>query len=106
MSAFAALADPTRREIVEVLASGESRVTDLVARFPISQPAISRHLRLLRESGLVGVRPSGRERVYYLETSAIDEVADWAKSIQAEISRRFDALGHHLDAMEKKSRGR
>jgi hypothetical protein len=54
----------------------------------------------------VGVRPSGRERVYYLETSAIDEVADWAKSIQAEISRRFDALGHHLDAMEKKSRGR
>ena len=56
MSAFAALADSTRREIVEVLASRESRVTDLVARFPISQPAVSRHLRLLRESGLVGVR--------------------------------------------------
>ncbi len=104
MSAFAALADPTRREIVEVLASGESRVTDLVARFPISQPAISRHLRLLKESGLVGVRPSGRERIYFLEAGAIGEVAHWATSIQREVTQRFDALGHHLDQMEKQAR--
>jgi DNA-binding transcriptional ArsR family regulator len=106
MSAFAALADPTRREIVEVLATGESRVTDLVARFPISQPAISRHLRLLKESGLVGVRPCGRERIYFLEATGIEEVAHWATAIQREVTRRFDALGRHLDHMEKQARGR
>ena len=64
MEAFAALADDTRRQIYEVLASGEQSVNDLVARFEVSQPAISQHLKILRESGLVRVRPVAQRRLY------------------------------------------
>ena len=54
----------------------------------------------------MGVRPSGRERIYYLEAGAIEEVAHWATAIQREVRKRFDALGRHLDQMEKQARGR
>src|SRR5918999_6504290 len=63
--AYQAIADPTRRRIIEVLAQGERSVKDLVPRFPISQPALSQHLRVLREAGLVRVRRHGRFRVYF-----------------------------------------
>src|SRR5688572_17238530 len=72
--AFAALADDTRVQIVEALASDDRSVSELVGLFPISQPAISRHLRLLREAGVVSVRPEGKQRIYRLNPSSLGEV--------------------------------
>ena len=98
--AFAALADDTRMQIVETLAAGERSVNDLVDLFPISQPAISRHLRLLREAGVVDVVPVGKQRIYRLRSEAVNEVADWATRVRRTWEARFDALGAHLDDMK------
>lgn len=97
---FAALADDTRMQIVETLAAGERSVNELVELFPISQPAISRHLRLLRESGVVEVAPVGKQRIYRLRPDAVDEIGDWATRVRRVWEARFDALGAHLDDMK------
>ena len=102
--AFAALADDTRMRIVETLAEGERSVTDLVELFPISQPAISRHLRLLRESGVVDVEAAGKQRIYRLRPEAVAEVAGWAARIERTWEARFDALGAHLDRIAEQER--
>jgi DNA-binding transcriptional ArsR family regulator len=73
-AALAALSDPTRRELVEALGRGPTRAGDLADRFPISRPAVSKHLRVLREAGLVEAEEQGRERVYYLVPRGLDEV--------------------------------
>ncbi len=73
-AALAALSDPTRREIVEALGRGPRRAGDLAERFPISRPAVSKHLRVLRKAGLVDAEEQGRERVYYLVPRGLDEV--------------------------------
>ena len=104
--AFAALADDTRMRIVEALAADDRSVTELVDLFPISQPAISRHLRLLRESGVVTVRPEGKQRIYRLNPSALSEVSSWADRCRQTWEERFDALGHHLDRMKEEQRDR
>ena len=75
MDVFGALADPVRRRLLVEIASGPARVTDLAALHPISRPAISRHLRLLSEAGLVAAEDRGRERHYALVTSALSPVA-------------------------------
>lgn len=87
--------------IVETLAAGERSVNDLVDLFPISQPAISRHLRLLREAGVVDVVPAGKQRIYRLRSAAVTDVADWASRVQRTWEARFDALGAHLDDMKE-----
>jgi DNA-binding transcriptional ArsR family regulator len=97
--AFAALADDTRLQIVEALAAGDRSVTELVDLFPISQPAISRHLRLLREADIVHVEPSGKQRIYQLNPHALREVSGWADHCRRTWEERFDALGAHLDEM-------
>ncbi|HEX8803517.1 MAG TPA: metalloregulator ArsR/SmtB family transcription factor [Acidimicrobiales bacterium] len=99
MPAFAALADDTRLRIVEALARDERTVSDLVELFPISQPAVSRHLRLLREAGVVTVRPAGKQRIYRLDPAAVRAVGGWAERCLAAWHSRFDALGDHLDRM-------
>jgi DNA-binding transcriptional ArsR family regulator len=104
--AFAALADQTRMQIVEALAEDDRSVSELVGLFPISQPAISRHLRLLRESGVVSVRADGKQRIYRLEPSAVDDVRGWADRVHRTWTERLDALGTHLDRMEEQRRGR
>ena len=71
MSAFAALADPTRRTIVELLSEGERSAGELAAEFETSRPAVSRHLRVLREHGLVSAREHGRRRLYALEPAPL-----------------------------------
>ena len=71
MPAFAALADDTRVHIVELLAGGERSVNELVELFTISQPAVSRHLRVLREAGIVEVTPAGKQRIYGLNPAAL-----------------------------------
>lgn len=105
--AFAALADDTRTQIVEALAVDDRSVSDLVELFPVSQPAISRHLRLLREAGVVTVQPSGKQRIYRLNPDALGEVQAWAARVRQTWEARFDALGGHLDRMaEEEHRAR
>jgi DNA-binding transcriptional ArsR family regulator len=75
---YRAIAEPTRRAILDLLARGEQPVGWLVARFPFSQPAVSQHLRVLREAGLVRVRRQGRNRMYSIDARPLSEVYRWA----------------------------
>lgn len=102
MDAYAALADPTRREIVSLLAAGERNAGDIASRFPIAAPSVSRHLRVLRESGVVTVRKSAQERIYRLEGPALTEVRQWMDAQLATLHARFDALETHLDHMKER----
>ena len=92
MQALAALADPTRRELVALLAAGEVAAGDLAAGFPVSRPAISRHLRVLRECGLVRVRVDGQRRLYVLDPRPLRELDDWLEPYRDLWARRLDAL--------------
>ena len=100
-TALAALADDTRIGIVEALATGERSVGDLVSLFDVSQPAISRHLRVLCESGVVDVVPAGKQRIYRLNPEALDDVRGWAEQLKTTWEARFDALGAHLDNLKE-----
>jgi DNA-binding transcriptional ArsR family regulator len=97
MSAYAALAEPHRRQILDLLREGERSVSDLVAALKISQPGVSKHLRLLREAGLVEVRPEGRRRWYGLRPEPLAEVDEWLEPYRRYWSGRLDALERHLD---------
>ena len=96
MEAFAALADPTRRKIVELLAERDRDAGELAASFPVSRPAVSRHLRVLRESGLVTVRPRAQRRVFSLDPRPLDELASWLDRYRSFWSKRLDALETEL----------
>ena len=78
---FRACSDPIRRRILEILADSPTTVSALVANFEVSRPAISRHLRVLRQSGVVEEFPRGRERIYRLRPDALEEAADWLRSV-------------------------
>jgi DNA-binding transcriptional ArsR family regulator len=97
---FTAIVDPTRRRLVHLLLGGDRSVTDLARDFAISVPAISQHLRLLREVGLVEVRQSGRKRFYRLHPKALQPVHDWVAVYQKFWDERFDALERHLKENE------
>ena len=97
MDPFSALSDATRRGILELLSGGERSVGEIVERFGISQPAISRHLRVLREAGLVTRRGDGTRRVYRLEPGGLDEVETWVERRRRAWARRLDALEAHLE---------
>jgi len=101
MDALAALADPTRRRILELLADGERDVGTLTAEFPISQPAVSRHLRVLREHGLVRVRPDARRRVYSLDPTPLAELDEWLGRYRSFWAQRLDALETQLRRARK-----
>src|SRR3954454_14807905 len=92
MEALAAIADPTRRELLALLAGGEISAGELAERFPVSRPAISRHLRVLREAGLVRVRSEGRRRLYVLDPRPLRELDDWLEQYRDLWAQRFDAL--------------
>ena len=99
MLVFAALADPVRREIVELLAGGEVTAGNIADRFPVSRPAVSRHLRLLREAGLVRSTVRGQERVYVLERSALADLDLWLerfRPLPRGPASRLDALDTEL----------
>ncbi|GAB3598286.1 metalloregulator ArsR/SmtB family transcription factor [Angustibacter peucedani] len=93
MDALAVLADPTRRQIVELLAHGEQPAGALAEQFPVSRPAVSRHLRVLREAGLVHVVPRGTQRLYALEPAPFDELEAWVAQVRRFWTQRLDALG-------------
>ncbi len=97
MTAYAALADPSRREILDHLRSGERTVGDLVTRLQLSQPGVSKHLKVLRAAGLVDVRPEGRRRWYALRAEPLAEVDRWLQPYRTYWSARLDALERHLE---------
>jgi DNA-binding transcriptional ArsR family regulator len=92
VQSLAALADPIRREVVDLLAQGELAAGELADRFPVSRPAISRHLRVLREAGLVRVRTEGRRRLYALDPGPLRELDDWLERYRDLWAQRLDAL--------------
>jgi DNA-binding transcriptional ArsR family regulator len=90
--AFNAVAEPRRRQILDLLSGGERPVNDLVAVLGLPQPLVSKHLRVLREVGLVDVRDVGRQRVYCLNGLRLKPIHDWVKAYEASWSRRFELL--------------
>jgi DNA-binding transcriptional ArsR family regulator len=92
-----ALADPGRRRILDLLRSGERAAGEIVAALPIGQPGVSKHLRLLREAGLVTMRGEGQRRIYRLEAAPLAELADWLDPYRSFWNERLDDLGRHLD---------
>ncbi len=94
---FHAIADPTRRSLLEMVAEGERPVNVLAEAFDMSRPAVSQHLRVLREAGLVTERKVGRERRYRLRAAPLREVRDWVRQYEWFWKERFDALGDYLE---------
>lgn len=106
MDVFTALADPTRRQVLDLLLEGDRAAGELVGEFPgMSQPAISRHLRVLREAGLIRVRVEAQRRIYSLRPETFRELNDWMARYQTFWSRSLDALGTHLDAQSHETTG-
>jgi DNA-binding transcriptional ArsR family regulator len=97
---FAALADPTRRRILEILARAESRVTDLAKPFSVSLPAISKHLRVLERAGLVKRERDGRVHRLKLEAKPMREAANWIDRYRGFWNSQFDALADYLDKQQ------
>jgi DNA-binding transcriptional ArsR family regulator len=90
--AFNAVAEPRRRQILDALTDGERPVNDLVALLGLAQPLVSKHLRVLREVGLVEVRSDGRQRMYRLNGRPLQPIYDWVKNYEQSWSRRFGEL--------------
>jgi len=95
--AFNAVAEPRRRAILDLLASGELSVGELVEALGVAQPQVSKHLRVLREVGAVAVRGDGRHRRYRLAGDALKPIHDWIRSYEQFWTERFDALDAVLD---------
>jgi DNA-binding transcriptional ArsR family regulator len=90
--AFNAIAEPRRRQILDALAGGERPVNDLVAQLGLAQPLVSKHLRVLREVGLVEVRDAGRQRLYRLNAQPLKPIHDWVRDYQDLWTERFSRL--------------
>ena len=99
--AFNAVAEPRRRQIVDLLADGERPVGDLVRALGLGQPQVSKHLRVLREVGLVGVRDHGRQRLYRLNGHALKPIHDWVKGYERLWSQRYELLDDVLEDLNK-----
>ncbi len=97
MSPFEAIAEPNRRHLLELLRSGERAAGDLVEATGLSQPGVSKHLRLLREAGLVSVRADGQRRLYRLETEELAAVDSWLAPFREFWTDKLDALNDHLE---------
>ena len=103
--AFNAVAEPRRREILDVLAGGERAVNDLVRALGLPQPQVSKHLRVLREVGAVEVREDGRQRLYSLNGLALRPIHDWVKTYERSWSERFERLDVVLEDLKRKEEG-
>jgi DNA-binding transcriptional ArsR family regulator len=97
---FDVLAESSRRDILDLLREGERSVGDLVEHLALSQPGVSKHLRVLRDAGLVEVRPAGQRRMYELRAEPLAEIDAWLSPYRRFWSTRLDALARHLDAEE------
>ena len=99
--AFNAVAEPRRRQILDVLAGGERSVGDLVDELGLGQPQVSKHLRVLRTVGLVDVRDEGRQRIYRLNGDPLKPIHDWVKDYERMWSERFEQLDVVLEELKK-----
>ena len=100
--AFNAVAEPRRRQILDLLAGGERPVNDVVRELGLPQPQVSKHLRVLREVGAVDVREEGRQRLYRLNGYALKPIHDWVKSYERLWAERFDELDDVLEDLKQK----
>ena len=103
---FAALGDPNRRAIVALLAEGPRPVRDIADALPISRPAVSRHLRLLKESGLVAEEAHGTRRIYRLHDEGVTAVQDYLQQMWGEAVQRFALLAENTTPVDEQQRGR
>jgi DNA-binding transcriptional ArsR family regulator len=101
-STFEVLAEPARREILDLLRERERPVGELVERLSLSQPGVSKHLRILRDAGLVSVRPEGQRRWYGVRAEPLAELDRWLAPYRQLWGGRLDALERHLDREETK----
>jgi DNA-binding transcriptional ArsR family regulator len=99
---FNAVAEPRRREILDFLAGGERPVNDVVRQLGLTQPQVSKHLRVLREVGAVDVRVEGRQRLYRLNGHALKPIHDWVKEYERSWSDRFDRMDAVLGELKEK----
>jgi len=104
--AFDVLAEPNRRRILDMLRDEERPVGDLVGALRISQPAVSKHLRVLRDAGFVEVRADAQRRLYRVRPEPLREIAEWLEPYRALWSSRLDDLERHLDVMDRPRKGK
>jgi len=106
VNALAALADPTRRRILELLADGERSAGEIASEFRMTRPGVSRHLRVLREQGLVQARAEGQRRMYSLDPAPLAQLDDWLARYRGFWTNRLDAFGTELRRRERNSQPR
>ena len=94
---FAALADPTRQHIVKLLAKGERSAGDIASRFELTPPAVSQHLKVLREAGLVHVRPLKQQRLYSLNRQSLADMAEWLARVSGFWNEKLDRLERMIE---------
>ncbi len=104
MSTFEVLAEPTRRRILDLLRDGERSVGELVERIQLSQPGVSKHLRVLRDAGLVDVRVDAQRRWYGLRPEPLAEVDHWLEPYRRIWARKLDDLERHLEQQAKEAK--
>ena len=97
LGSFVVLADPTRRRILDRLRTGDDSVGGLVDALRVSQPTVSKHLRILREAGFVSCRTAAQRRIYSIETTPLEDLQAWLDPYQELWTRHLDALERHLD---------
>jgi DNA-binding transcriptional ArsR family regulator len=106
MDVFEAVAEPSRRALLDELIAGERAAGELVAALPkLSQPAVSRHLKVLRVAGLVEVRVDAQRRIYALRTEALGEIDEWLERYRRVMARQLDALEQHLSDKHRDEKG-
>src|SRR6187455_1868407 len=103
--AFNAVAEPRRRQILDLLAGGERPVNDVVRELGLAQPQVSKHLRVLREVGAVEVREDGRRRLYRLNGEALKPIHDWVRTYERSWNERFEQLDVVLEDLKRKDQG-
>jgi DNA-binding transcriptional ArsR family regulator len=99
---FQAIADPTRRAILNLLAEQPLTLNGIAEQFDISRPAISKHVKILAECGLVVIRQRGRERYCEVQVDKLNEVSNWVEQYRAAWEQRLDRLGEYLNELQKK----
>ncbi|MGB8361051.1 MAG: metalloregulator ArsR/SmtB family transcription factor [Acidimicrobiia bacterium] len=102
--AFNAVAEPRRREILDLLSGGELSVGDIVSNIPVSQPQVSKHLKVLRSVGLVQSRSDGRQRLYSLDPVALKPMHDWVSQFEEMWIDRLDRLDSYLSDLQKEQK--
>jgi len=100
VDAFTVLAEPTRRRILDELVGAEASVGALVDALALSQPTVSKHLRVLRDAGFVSCRSHAQQRIYRVEPEPLQAVATWLEPYRRLWTRHLDALARHLDEQE------